>query len=355
MFRIFTFIVTVTICLYVHAQISTFPIPVENAFELITDKNKDGQFKVQKVKGKVSGMGVYRFKNGSLYIGDFVDKAFHGLGMYIPTTSDSISNCPDAAIYVGRFKNGLKNGKGKCYNKEGELIYHGRFKDDIPVESYPQSNLYEFYFSDLNSDDFYFLGEYSADYPNGFGTFFFKNGDVYLTNFKEGVQDGICVYIKSDGNWFSEKQNNGESTPISSSEEYASLVRQSKANFRAGLSQALGYFAEAAQLGVQMTEQIQTINTPVYSDTNFCSSKSSSSSNNRSGNTGEKYNLSEQQSYNRDKSIYHKYDGMLSSAFAGNRSASKSEIESWQSKMRSLREKWEKKGRDFPHFPNEDR
>lgn len=68
-----------------------------------------------------------------------------------------------------------------------------------------------------------------------------------------------------------------------------------------------------------------------------------------------KYNMSEQRSYNSDKSTYSKYDSMLSQAFAGNRNASKSEINSWQRKMKQLREKWENKGKSFPHSVNEDR
>lgn len=70
---------------------------------------------------------------------------------------------------------------------------------------------------------------------------------------------------------------------------------------------------------------------------------------------GKKYSLSEQEAYNSDKHTYSNYDSMLSQAFAGNRSASASEIKEWQSKMKKLREKWEKKGKSFPHSANEDR
>lgn len=348
------------ICLGIYAQISVKPIPIDNSFRVVTGKNKLGQFKSQKIKGKVSGMGCYRYNNGTLYIGDLEDKVFQGLGMYIPIEEDSISNCPKASIYVGKFKNGLKNGRGRCYNSAGELIYSGLFKDDKPVGEYPQNGLFDYYFADVVADDFYFLGEYSAEYPNGLGAFFFNSGDIYLTNFVDGVQNGVSVYIKSDGNWISEMQDNGVAIPISSSEEYANLVKNAKANFLSSLNIALGYFAQATQAGVQVADQIKNINAQVGMDGDSVQEFESNgyggdSSSKMLSDKGNKYNISEQQSYNRDKSTYQKYDGMLSAAFAGNRSASESEIKSWQSKMKNLREKWEKKGRDFPHFPNEDK
>ena len=71
--------------------------------------------------------------------------------------------------------------------------------------------------------------------------------------------------------------------------------------------------------------------------------------------SGAKNDMSEHQSYNTDKSTYSNYDSMLSQVFAGNRQASVSEIKDWQSKMKSLRKKWEAKGKSFPHSANEDR
>lgn len=84
-------------------------------------------------------------------------------------------------------------------------------------------------------------------------------------------------------------------------------------------------------------------------------SSSASSSSRTSASKGNKYNMSEQHSYNSDKRVYASYDSMLAAYFAGNRHASISEKEEWQSKMKSLRTKWESKGKSFPHSSNEDR
>lgn len=347
-------------CVQAHAQIVHFPLPLDGTFQTATDKNKSGVFKAQKVKGKITGTGAYRFKNGTVYVGDFNDKHFHGLGMLIPSSTDSISNCPSATVYVGRFKNGLKNGKGTCYNSKGEVIYAGRFKDDAPVDSFPQPRGDNRYFTDFKSETSYFVGEFDGELPNGFGAMFFNNGDFCVSKFKEGMRDGISVYIQEDGNWFSENVEGDTSIPISSSEEYASLETRAKAAFRASMSEALGYFTQAVESGVQIAQIAGSSNNTSLSGTFVevpaASSQSGGGVSDVSGTTGgQKYDMSEQRAYNRDKSTYAKYDSMLSAAFAGNRSATSSEIKEWQSKMRSLRTKWEAKGRSFPHFANEDK
>ena len=88
---------------------------------------------------------------------------------------------------------------------------------------------------------------------------------------------------------------------------------------------------------------------------NNAEDSSGSASSSASSSKGNKYNMSEQHSYNSDKRVYASYDSMLAAYFAGNRHASISEKEEWQSKMKSLRTKWESKGKSFPHSANEDR
>ena len=347
------------------AQVNSSQFKDFKAFTTATEKGKPGKYKAQKVKGKISGMGALLYKNGSMYYGDFFDKELQGPGTFI--TTDTISYCPGAVVYVGRFKNGVKNGKGRCYNAEGELIYEGRFKDDMPVDAFPNidsaSGAIQ-YFTEIETDDCRFFGEFSGDNPNGPGLYAFNNGDLYISSFKDGEQDGLGVYIQSTGDWMLEKVEKGVVTPISSSSEYESLRKTAKANFRESLSETLGYFAAAAQKGGELASQIHSMshkNSGISVDAGGgsyggSSSGGLSSGGSSSGSTsGSKYNLSEQQSYNRDKSTYNKYDSMLSKYFAGNSSASQSEKEDWQSKMRQLRQKWESKGKNFPHSANEDR
>ena len=90
-------------------------------------------------------------------------------------------------------------------------------------------------------------------------------------------------------------------------------------------------------------------------DNNNSSSHSSSSRSSSSASSSNKYNLSEEHSYNTDKQTYHSYDGMLSKHFYGGTSgaATASDVRQWQQAMKKIRTKWENKGKSFPKFDNE--
>lgn len=344
-----------------HAQIFNLPLPIDNSFSVITEKNKSGIFKAQKVKGKITGSGIYKYKTGTIYIGDFKDKTLQGHGILIASQTDSITNCPNARYYVGRFKNGLKNGKGVCYDINGNVIYSGKFVEDQPVDHFQEFSSEIKYFADIKTDDFYYIGELEGNFPNGSGAVFFPNGDFLISNFLDGDRTGNSIYIQADGNWISENVDGNQVTPISSSAEYSDLVSKSKAAFRAGLGQAFGYLAQAAEMGTQIAYQAKNLNSSTASNNTYNNNASSfgnSDSITKTGNGSSEssgYDMSEQRNYNSDKSTYNKYDSMLSQVFSGNRDASASEIKNWQSKMKSIRQKWENKGRNFPHSSNEDR
>lgn len=353
----------INLCLLMQAQIFDYPLPISSTTTHITEKSKNGFFVAQKVKGKISGAGLYQGKDGSLYIGNFKDKVYNGSGMLLAPKGETISNCPGATFYVGKFKNGIKHGKGICYNYEGEPIYEGKFENDVPIENYGDSVVSAIkYFSDVKTEDFYYIGEFSSDLPYGFGAIFFVNGDFLVSQFLQGQRDGICTYIETDGNWFTEKVDGDTSTFISSSKEYASYVNQSKSEWNAAWKKALGSMEDWASTLASLSNELQGLSQGedinaigVNSVNNNLTDAGHNKANGINNQNDNKYNMSEQRSYNSDKSTYSKYDSMLSQAFAGNRNASKSEINSWQRKMKQLREKWENKGKSFPHSVNEDR
>lgn len=358
--RITILSILVNLCLLLQAQIYNYPIPISATTTHVTEKNGKGIFVAQKIKGKISGSGLYQGKDESIYIGDFKDKVFNGTGMFIASPEENISNCPNATVYVGRFKNGIKNGNGICYNSAGEAIYIGKFLDDVPIDNYGDSVVSPIkYLSDAKTEKFYYIGEFSSDLPNGFGAIFFQNGDLLISKFKDGVCDGICIYLETDGNWTTENVSRDEISFISSSREYASYVQQSKSEWNAAWKKALGSWEDWSAAFANLSNQLQQISDSSgssslsYSSNNAIEGGNSRNSKSSGGNT--KYNMSEQRAYNSDKSTYSKYDSMLAAAFAGNRNASPSEISQWQNKMKSLRKKWEAKGRSFSHSNNEDR
>lgn len=342
----------------VSGQVSTVPYPVDKVFEKTTGKGKWGEIKGQKIKGKINGMGIIRSKDGAVYAGDIYDKLPNGKGMLMASPGTDLEGFKNGAYYVGRFRQGEKSGKGKVYNRDGELIYSGRFKNDLPESAYPAETAGESWFTELKTTTADYIGEMVGSRPEGFGMMLFPDGAFMLSNFVDGQPDGVNVYVRNDGGWISENVENGVSNPVSSSAEYAALESASRKAFMSGMSEALSYFSKALAVGTQAVATYQSFSNGGggYGDTsegyNSGSGRSSKSGlNDKSGD----FSLSEQQSYNTAKSVYSRYDSQLAAIFAGNRSASASEIKDIQSKMRSLRQKWEAKGKSFPHYPNEDR
>ena len=84
----------------------------------------------------------------------------------------------------------------------------------------------------------------------------------------------------------------------------------------------------------------------------FRSSRTSSAASKSNDKDG--FSLSEQTSYNRDKKTYDRYDSQIAAHLAGNQVMSQSSFDNAKQKMKSLRAKWEARGKSFPHSSNED-
>ena len=104
------------------------------------------------------GFGTFKYKNGSIYVGEWWNNEMNGKGTLI---------WPDGSVYVGGFKNGLYNGKGTYLNlKTNRTLYIGDFIDEM---------------------------------ENGTGTKIFNNEDIYIGELKEGKMNGFGKLIKKDG------------------------------------------------------------------------------------------------------------------------------------------------------------
>ena len=153
--------------------------------------------------------------------------------------------------------------------------------------------------------------------------------------------------------------------PISSSKQQAERTASNKAvaaRERAELIQSLSNVLDtsAQMVGTigQVTSGGQTnVNTVAATDVDMTVGvKGNSGSANGHGFANEnKNNLGEQQSYNTDKQTWGTYDSMLSAHFYGSRSATRSEVQQWQKKMKDLRARWKAKGMSFPDSSNENK
>lgn len=86
-------------------------------------------------KDKRNGKGKYYDKNGNLkYQGDFIDDKYNGKGKYV---------YEDGYYYIGEFKNDQKNGRGREYDKNGNVLIEGDFVDDKYKRSLDLDNLEE--------------------------------------------------------------------------------------------------------------------------------------------------------------------------------------------------------------------
>jgi hypothetical protein len=92
------------------------------------------------VQDKKEGNGVFTWNNGDRYDGHFSNDVKDGYGNYFIQSKKArymIKYCPRCKKYVGQWKDGLKSGRGSCYNKKGKLIFQGDFANDRPVGRYP--------------------------------------------------------------------------------------------------------------------------------------------------------------------------------------------------------------------------
>ncbi len=92
----------------------------------------DGQWQ----NGLRHGKGVFSWVTGSTYEGNFYHGEKSGKGVYTVVTG-YVKNCPDCVMYSGEWNSDMMNGDGKCFNKNGVVIYKGKFFNDKPVDTYP--------------------------------------------------------------------------------------------------------------------------------------------------------------------------------------------------------------------------
>jgi len=127
------------------------------------------------LNGLKNGKGTEYYKNGKIkYAGDWVNGKFEGYGDYY---------YEEGEFYKGQWKNNLRHGKGIHYYKNGYIKYNGNF---------------------VNGK------------PEGYGTYIYENGDYYVGQIINGSKNGrgIEYYkngkIKYDGDWVDDKlEGNG--------------------------------------------------------------------------------------------------------------------------------------------------
>ena len=107
----------------------------------------------------------------------------------------------DNLLFVGYWKNNMKNGKGKIYNfEEKNIIFEGEFFND---KKQGKGNLIF-----LNGDKY--EGEFNNDKREGKGIYFWKDGSKWEGIFTNNIMNGKGMFYGIDGDVYEAIYLNGE-------------------------------------------------------------------------------------------------------------------------------------------------
>lgn len=113
------------------------------------------------------------------YFGELnANNSFNGKGVYFNEKNKE-------AYYVGCFKNGVKEGYGEHYDKQGNLIYKGNFED-----GYYHGNGV-IYFSNCD----WYSGEFASNQRQGEGVYYWANGSNWVGFFIRNKMHGKGKYF----------------------------------------------------------------------------------------------------------------------------------------------------------------
>ena len=147
--------------------------------------------------------GIQIDKNGSKYVGMFKNGMFEGRGRLILHKGD---------YYEGEFVQNKANGFGKYVNAKGE-IYNGYWVDDKQEGQgeliLKDGSIYQGQFKDGKkngkgkitwSDNSYYEGDFVNNYYEGYGVYIMINKRKgYIGQWKQGKMDGFGVFFWGDG------------------------------------------------------------------------------------------------------------------------------------------------------------
>lgn len=306
---------------------------------------------------KKNGLGIQRYRNGNVYIGDFSQNILSGKGMLISTKG--IANAQDAVVYVGSWKFGEKHGKGICYAANGDIIYQGKFEHDVPVDTYPTINPdVDNYFTMKEVDNGLYWGEVTCGVPNGFGIMVQEDGSMAFGMFDNGVRTGVHMTIYGEEDWEVGTWENSNYTAFNNTQTVAERrkehVAARKALNREFWGEFIGIAKGLAETGMDLATQGKGItsslttsgtdNDMAASTSNATSSSAQSSSSRKSNSSSTSKNDDCGTAWMSDKRSYSNYESTLIRD-AG--SLSESDRKSIQNKMKNIRLKWEKRGCPF--------
>lgn len=119
-------------------------------------------------------------KTNGIYLGEAEYTTPHGRGCFIFNDENM--------IWVGYFEDGIKGEYGKLFDKAGNIIYEGEYKNGI------KNGKGVYYYEDGKKYD----GEFVDDKREGKGTFCWEDGTKWEGNFKNDEMDGEGIFYENE-------------------------------------------------------------------------------------------------------------------------------------------------------------
>ena len=155
-------------------------------------------------EGQCHGEGIW-IKDNNIYIGNFRNDNFHGIGLFITAEGD---------YYFGEWENSQCNGYGSLMMDQ-KLEYQGDFrnsrKEGYGEEKYPDGDIYKglFYQGEKNGKGQYIFadgsrydGNFKKSKYNGYGQLSLPGGNTIRGDFKDGKLNGKGDFMWNDGSKF---------------------------------------------------------------------------------------------------------------------------------------------------------
>lgn len=302
-----------------------------------------------------NGMGIQRYHNGDVYCGDFHQGKRYGKGMLI--TAEGIGKyAPGSTVYIGNWQDGKMHGKATCYASNGDIVYRGVFNEGKPIEQYPSTNTdINEYFTMKELGDELFWGEVKKGIPHGIGLIVQSDGGLWFGTLKNGVRTGVSITIYNSDCWEVGEWENGKYRPFDNSEIVASRrdeYKAAKKKIRSQLSDEFWGVAQGlAEVGMNITtltnksKQVSFENKStqdIEQNMNKRKTPKASVKTNSKNDCGSAW-MSDSRTYSNYETQLIRDIGSLSS----------SDISRIKSSMRSIRQKWEKRGCIITKSPQE--
>ncbi len=160
--------------------------------------------------GHKEGLGIMRFANGKTISGEWKNDKINGWG---------IIRDPDGnIIYFGKWKDNLMHGEGIFFSqnrpqhehvfKEGKEIIRRSLLMCNEVIDFPDEQI-NFLVSNLTQDESIYVGEWQNERPHGLGALIFPDGRICVGNWMEGCLEGKGIYHYLDGSDYSGEWKGG--------------------------------------------------------------------------------------------------------------------------------------------------